>query len=43
VQLGADPALLTPVGQGANVLKNVKDPFAAENRRVEIGRAAPPS
>ena len=43
VQLGADAALLTPVGQGANVLKNPKDPFAPENRRVEIGRATPPS
>jgi OmpA-OmpF porin, OOP family len=43
VQLGADPALLTPIGQGANVLKNAKDPFSAENRRVEIGRATPPS
>jgi OmpA-OmpF porin, OOP family len=43
VELGADPAMLTPVGQGANVPKNTKDPFAAENRRVEIGRATPPS
>lgn len=43
VQLGADPALLSPIGQGANVLKNPKDPFAPENRRVEIGRATPPS
>jgi OmpA-OmpF porin, OOP family len=43
VELGADPAMLTPVGQGANVPKNSKDPFAAENRRVEIGRATPPS
>ncbi len=43
VLLGADPALLSPIGQGANVLKNPKDPFAPENRRVEIGRATPPS
>jgi len=27
------------VGLGANALKNAKDPFSAENRRVEIGRA----
>ena len=38
---GADPALLTPVGVGANVPKNAKDPFSPENRRVEIGRADP--
>jgi OmpA-OmpF porin, OOP family len=43
VELGADPGMLTPVGQGANMPKNTKDPFAAENRRVEIGRATPPS
>jgi outer membrane protein OmpA-like peptidoglycan-associated protein len=43
VELGADPVMLTPVGVGANVPKNVKDPFAPENRRVEIGRATPPS
>ncbi|MFO1272949.1 MAG: OmpA family protein [Rubrivivax sp.] len=43
VQLGAEPALLDPVGLGSNVPKNAKDPFAAENRRVEIGRATPPS
>ncbi len=43
VELGAEPALLDPVGLGSNVPKNAKDPFAAENRRVEIGRAAPPS
>jgi len=28
---------------GSNVPKNPKDPFAPENRRVEIGRATPPS
>lgn len=43
VELGADPAMLMPVGVGANAPKNEKDPFAAENRRVEIGRATPPS
>ncbi|MFY9512979.1 MAG: OmpA family protein [Rubrivivax sp.] len=43
VELGADSTMLTPVGVGANALKNSKDPFAAENRRVEIGRATPPS
>ena len=43
VELGADPTMLTPVGVGANVPKNTKDPFAPENRRVEIGRATPPS
>jgi outer membrane protein OmpA-like peptidoglycan-associated protein len=43
VELGADAAMLTPVGVGSNAPKNSKDPFAAENRRVEIGRATPPS
>ncbi len=43
VERGADPAMLKPVGQGASVPKNERDPFAAENRRVEIGRATPPS
>jgi outer membrane protein OmpA-like peptidoglycan-associated protein len=43
VELGADPAMIEPVGVGANAPKNAKDPFAAENRRVEIGRAVPPS
>jgi OmpA-OmpF porin, OOP family len=43
VEMGADPQMLTPVGIGANAPKNSKDPFAPENRRVEIGRAAPPS
>ena len=41
VEKGADPAMLTPVGVGANVPKNAKDPFSSENRRVEIGRAEP--
>jgi OmpA-OmpF porin, OOP family len=43
VELGAEPAMLAPVGLGANTPKNNKDPFAPENRRVEIGRAASPS
>lgn len=43
VQLGADPKLILPVGVGTAAPKNPKDPFAAENRRVEIGRATPPS
>lgn len=43
VELGAEPSMLSPVGVGANDLKNSKDPFAPENRRVEIGRATPPS
>jgi outer membrane protein OmpA-like peptidoglycan-associated protein len=42
VEKGADPAMLAPVGVGANMLKNAKDPFSAENRRVEIGRADAP-
>ncbi len=43
VQPGADPTLILPVGVGTAAPKNTKDPFAAENRRVEIGRATPPS
>lgn len=43
VQLGADPAMLEPVGLGSNSPKNSKDPMAPENRRVEIGRAVAPS
>jgi len=43
VELGADATMLAPVGVGANAPKNSKDPFAPENRRVEIGRATPPS
>ena len=42
VEQGADPTMLTPVGLGANVLKDSKDPFSSENRRVEIGRTAAP-
>lgn len=43
VELGADPKMIEPIGVGANSPKNIKDPFAPENRRVEIGRATPPS
>ena len=43
VELGADPVMIAPVGVGANTPKNSKDPFAPENRRVEIGRAASPT
>jgi outer membrane protein OmpA-like peptidoglycan-associated protein len=43
VELGAESAMIQPVGVGANAPKNAKDPFAPENRRVEIGRAASPS
>lgn len=43
VELGADPTMIAPVGVGAAAPKNSKDPFAPENRRVEIGRATPPS
>jgi outer membrane protein OmpA-like peptidoglycan-associated protein len=42
VQNGADPAMLLPVGMGASAPKNASDPFSAENRRVEIGRADAP-
>jgi outer membrane protein OmpA-like peptidoglycan-associated protein len=43
VELGAEAAMIAPVGVGSNAPKNPKDPFAPENRRVEIGRATPPS
>ena len=43
VELGADAAMITPVGIGAAAPKNSTDPFAPENRRVGIGRATPPS
>ena len=39
VEIGADPAMLDPVGLGSSSPKNSKDPLAPENRRVEIGRA----
>lgn len=43
VRQGADAALLETVGVGAHDLKNPADPYGAENRRVEIGRATPPT
>ena len=43
VDLGAEADMIAPVGVGANTPKNAKDPYAPENRRVEIGRATPPS
>jgi OmpA-OmpF porin, OOP family len=41
VQKGADPAMLTAVGMGSAEPKNKANPYAGENRRVEIGRAQP--
>ena len=43
VKNGVDEGLLAAVGLGAKVPKVSKDPFAAENRRVEIGRQTPPT
>ena len=43
VKAGVDQAMLAAVGLGAKVPKVSKDPFAAENRRVEIGRQTPPT
>jgi OmpA-OmpF porin, OOP family len=42
VAKGADDSMLTAVGLGATAPKVKGDPFAAENRRVEIGRQSPP-
>ena len=42
VRNGADEAMLQAVGLGAEHPKLAGNPFAAENRRVEIGRAAAP-
>ena len=42
VAKGAEDSMLTAVGLGATAPKVKGDPFAAENRRVEIGRQAPP-
>lgn len=39
---GAEDSMLTAVGLGASAPKVKADPFAAENRRVEIGRQAQP-
>ena len=43
VKNGVEPGMLSPVGLGIKVPKVVKDPYAAENRRVEIGRQTPPT
>ena len=43
VKKGADPAMLVVTGVGAKDLKNPAKPKAAENRRVEIGRASAPT
>jgi outer membrane protein OmpA-like peptidoglycan-associated protein len=43
VDLGADAGMLEAVGMGASIPKVKTNPFSAENRRVEIGRATPPS
>jgi outer membrane protein OmpA-like peptidoglycan-associated protein len=43
VDLGAEASMLEAVGMGASIPKIKADPFSAENRRVEIGRATPPS
>ena len=42
VELGADPTMLATAGAGATEPKNAANPYAPENRRVEIGRAAAP-
>jgi outer membrane protein OmpA-like peptidoglycan-associated protein len=42
VSLGADPEMLAVAGAGSADPKNAADPFAPENRRVEIGRQTPP-
>ena len=42
VKNGADATMLQAVGMGSKVLKVSKDPAAAENRRVEIGRQQAP-
>ena len=43
VKNGVDQGMLATAGLGAKVPKITKDPFAAENRRVEIGRQTPPT
>lgn len=42
VKNGADASMLQAVGMGSKALKVSKDPAAAENRRVEIGRQQAP-
>lgn len=39
VQMGVNRTLINAEGMGASTPKNKRDPYAAENRRVEIGRA----
>ena len=43
VKNGVEPAMLNAVGLGIKAPKLAKDPYAAENRRVEIGRQTPPT
>lgn len=42
VKGGADQGMLQAVGMGSKAPKVTADPFAAENRRVEIGRQSAP-
>ena len=42
IKSGADQGMLQAVGMGSRAPKLSSDPFAAENRRVEIGRQAVP-
>jgi len=42
VKSGADQGMLQAVGMGSKAPKVSNDPFAAENRRVEIGRQKAP-
>jgi outer membrane protein OmpA-like peptidoglycan-associated protein len=42
VSSGVDRSLLAVEGKGSKAPKVAKDPLAAENRRVEIGRQSPP-
>ncbi|MEY4750583.1 MAG: hypothetical protein RIQ60_2797 [Pseudomonadota bacterium] len=43
VDLGADAEMLEAVGMGATLPKVKDNPLSPENRRVEIGRANPPT
>ena len=42
VKQGADQSMLVAVGLGSGAPKSGTDPYAAENRRVEIGRQTAP-
>ena len=42
IKSGADQSMLMAVGMGSKAPKVTSDPFAADNRRVEIGRQAGP-